>query len=116
MKRKELVLALSSMYEVKNCVIRRVYGVSNGVGYDLDVMVMNINTGEVTLIQAHANNHGWFYPSHLRPNNPPYKYTGTCDRYQSRVISAWMDNPNAMEYYFDNFKKIGLECFYTNGL
>lgn len=116
MKKSELILKLSSNYEVKNCMIRRVYGVSCGVGYDLDVLVMNKITGEVTMIEVHANNHGWYYPNHLRPNNPPYKYTGSCDRYQSRVISAWMDNPNALEYYFDGFKKTELQALYENGL
>lgn len=116
MRKRDLILALSSMYEVKNCVVRRVYGVSSGVGYDMDVLVQNNNTGELHLIQAHANNRGWFYPSHLRPNNPPYQYTGSCDRYRERVISAWMDNPNALEYYFANFKKEALQFFYEIGL
>ena len=111
MRKKELVLALSSMYEVKNCVIRRVYGVSSGVGYDLDVLLQNNVTGETTLIEAHANNHGWFYPSHLRPNNPPYKYTGSCDRYRERVISAWV-NGFAFESYLNKLSKNELQSFY----
>jgi hypothetical protein len=111
MDKKELVLQLTSMYEVKNCVVRRVYGVSCGVGYDLDVTVMNNQTGEISMIEAHANNHGWFYPNHLRPNNPFYKYTGSCDRYQSRVINAWLQ-PHALECYYNEFKKDALitEC------
>lgn len=116
MKKQELVLKLVSMYEVKNCVIRRVYGVSNGVGYDLDVTVMNNATGELHLIKAHANNHGWFYPSHLRPNNPPYQYTGKCDRYQSRVVNAWVNELYPLFPYFNEFKKSELLAILEKGL
>lgn len=117
MTKKDLVLQLVNNYEVQNCVIRRVYGVSCGVGYDLDITVMNNKTGEITMIEAHANNHGWYYPSHLRPNNPPYKYTGSCDRYQDRVLSAWIDNGvNALMCYFNEFKKSELLEILEKGL
>lgn len=116
MKKQQMIEMLVSRYEVKNCNIRRVYGVSCGVGYDLDVLVMNIETGELHIIKAHANNHGWYYPSHQRPNNPPYKYSGSCDRYQSRVVDSWMNNKYALESYFGEFKKIGLEAFIQYGL
>jgi hypothetical protein len=111
MKKVEMVEKLVSTLQVKSCEIARVYGVACGVGYDLNVSVMNNTTGEIKVIKAHANNHGWCYPSHLRTNNPFYKYTGSCDRYQSRVINAWLQ-PHALECYYNEFKKDALitEC------
>lgn len=106
-----MVKALKNALEVKACNVVKVYGVISGVGYDLDVVIENRVTGEIKVIEAHANNHGWFYPSHLRPNNPYYKYTGSCDRYQSRVIIAWYEN-HALQCYYENFTKDELisEC------
>lgn len=111
MRKSEMIDSILSLVnKVENCEIRRVYGVSCGVGYDLDITI-SFNTGEVKMIEAHANNHGWYYPSHLRPNNPPYKYTGSCDRYQSRVISAWV-NGLSFEYYLNKLNKNELQALY----
>ena len=112
MRKSEMIDSILSLEpKVLNCDIRRVYGVSCGVGYDLNITVHFNVTGEVKFIAAHANNHGWAYPSHLRPNNPPYKYTGSCDRYRERVINAWV-NGFAFESYLNKLSKNELQSFY----
>ena len=43
---------------------------------------------------------------HLRPENPYYLYSGSCDRYRERVINYWEFNfKDALREYYMRFTK-----------
>ena len=87
-----------------DCRVDRVYGVSHGVGYDLTVKLI-VDGYKAQYIHAHALKDSWCVPSHLRPNNPPYKYTGSNDVYQNDVIEYWerMKTSNDGKQYSNGF-------------
>lgn len=110
-KSKMIESILSVKHNPEHAYISRVYGVTCGVGYDIDVTV--IFQGVFTLdIEAHASRQGWAYPEHLRPNNPYYKYTGSNDVYQEEVIKYWM-NGSGFKSYLNGLKKDKLEVIYN---
>ncbi len=103
MKKSELVERICSKVKKVDCFIERVYGVSHGVGYDLNVDVEYINDKKER-IQAHAVHSCWAGLGHLRPNNPDYKYTGSCDVYKKDVCDYW-DSENGLEEYLMRLSK-----------
>jgi len=86
------------------CYVARVYGVSCGVGYDLDVYIEFYN-GSNKHIEAHAVRQSWACVNHLRPRNPMYKYSGSNDVYQDQVIKYWTDGKAFSEYLARDLKK-----------
>ena len=90
--------------------IDRVFGVSNGVGYDLTPFIETKNGVKISL-DVHALRTGWAYPKHLRPNNPDYKYTGSNDIYQDKVIGLWNYKNGGFSQYLDELKKAELLDF-----
>ena len=112
MKKSEMINEILSVNpKCVNTYITRVYGVSCGVGYDIEATI-EFKGGFVLPIKAHASRQGWAYPNHLRPNNPYYKYTGKNDVYQEKVINYWM-NGAGFEGYLNEFKKKTLEVIYN---
>ena len=97
MKKDEIVAVVVDAVDAIDAKIVRTYGIACGVGYDLSVIVTLKNTG-VYKLDAHAMRASWAGIGFLRPNNPPYKYTGICDHYRERVISYWMNGYGFPEY------------------
>jgi len=110
MKKADMREAILKELVSSNAGILRVYGVSFGVGYDLviDLEFKNVDMN----IHAHATNKSWALPGYLRPDNPQYKYTGSNDRYQYRVINYWKTK-DALDEYLSRFQKPELEEFYN---
>ncbi len=112
MKKSEMIEAILSVKpECTNAYIVRVYGVTCGVGYDIDAII-EFKGGFVLPIKAHSSRQGWAYPEHLRPNNPYYRYTGKNDVYQEKVINYWM-NGSGFESYLNRLNKDNLEVIYN---
>lgn len=112
MRKQDMIDSILSVNpKCEYAYITRVYGVACGVGYDINTTI-EFNGGFILDIEAHANNHGWCYPNHLRPNNPYYKYTGKNDVYQEKVIRYWQ-NGLGFESYLNTLKKKELEVIYN---
>jgi len=109
MIKREMVLEILEQVEEVKCYIVRTYGVSRGVGYDLNVGV-EFSGVKYLDIQAHAvsSRSSWDMPEHLRPNNPIYKYTGDCDYYKEDVMDYW-DNGRGFAGYLQRLQKPELE-------
>jgi len=88
MKKSEIIERIIKEVESVSCYIVRVYGVSCGVGYDMNATI-RFKNGYLMMPAVHALHQSWACLGHLRPNNPHYQYTGSCDVYQSRVIEYW---------------------------
>ena len=105
MKKELLVNKILENVKEVDCVICKVYGVTYGVGYDLIVNVEFINTLTIT-IKAHATNKSWSLWGHLRPNNPYYKYTGSNDVYQNRVIHHYENTNYKYNGYYELLNRL----------
>lgn len=113
MKKAEMIQSIINKVERVDCYIVRVYGVSCGVGYDLNV---NLETKNDNIrLAAHALRQSWAAVGHLRPNNPYYKYSGSCDYYQKDVIKYWeSEKERALEKYFSRLNKSELTLWYES--
>ena len=109
MKKDEIVKNLVNVLKVESVVIAKIYGVTCGIGYDLDIKVSNTLTGEVKFIKAHASNKSWDCLEWLHPNrafntykggNNPYRFVDSVTRY-------WMDGC-ALENYYMRYNKASL--------
>ena len=112
MTKKEMIESILQEVKSVKCSVIRVYGLSNGVGYDL---IASIDFEKKTIeVDAHALRTGWAYPKHLRPNNPYYKYTGSNDVYQSQVVNFWEKKTGytGFEGYLSELKKNDLQALY----
>ena len=107
MLKKEIALKIVEGVKEIKCYIKRTYGVSHGVGYDLHVYITYANNEEKR-VRAHATHGSWASAGHLRPNNPDYQYTGSCDVYKGDVIRYW-ETGNGLTEYLLRFKKATLE-------
>jgi len=87
-------LIVEKIGRVNYCEICKVYGMTMGVGYDLDVEIVTTD-GEAFFINAHANRFGWAFLGHARPNNQYYEYTGHNDSYQNAVCEFWKFSPKS---------------------
>jgi hypothetical protein len=104
MKKEESVKKLVDEVEKVDCSIIRVYGVTCGVGYDLDVLI-TFKNGYRKWIDAHASPRSWCGPGHLRDSQYSfYNYTGKNDRYRERVTNYWTSK-NGFIGYLCYFKK-----------
>lgn len=111
MTKKEMIQEIIEAVEMVDCSILRVYGVPMGVGYDLAVKLETKT--DIIRLDAHATRPSWAAMGHLRPNNPYYKYTGSCDYYQEDVIKYWEHKKEyALEEYFSRMKKDQLKNWY----
>lgn len=97
MIKNEMIDVIIENVESVNASIVRVYGVSCGVGYDLFVTVQTKKC-MILDFDAHAVRQSWAGVGYLRPNNPYYKYTGSNDVYQSRVIEYWRNGGGFREF------------------
>jgi hypothetical protein len=97
MRKNEMVDVIIENVESVNASILKVYGVSCGVGYDLFVTVKTKKT-QILGFNAHAVRQSWACVGYLRPNNPYYRYTGSNDVYQSRVIEYWRNGGGFREF------------------
>ena len=111
MLKKEMVKELVEKVKITRCTVQRVYGVSFGVGYDLNVLV-EFKNGKRKHLDAHATRASWDSPGHLRPNNPEYKYTGSNDVYQEQVIYHW-EKKHGFKWYLERLKKLELQYIYN---
>lgn len=116
MKKIEIVDSIVSKVDHAHCFITRIYGVGCGVGYDLDINLFLKTNGAIVSILAHATRASWASVGHLRPDNPYYLYSGSCDRYRERVINYWEHNfKDALREYYMRFTKpellYALQCF-----
>ena len=107
MLKSEIIENILDEICVESAEIVRVYGVPCGVGYDLDVL---LNNGR--LLNAHATLNSWGLVGHLKPDNPPYKYTGKCDIYQDNVLRFW-ESGRGLKTYLSYLKKEELLNFYN---
>lgn len=112
MLKKDLVKGLVKAVTKVDATIVRVYGVSHGVGYDLNVVV-NFEKGITKSFEAHAGPKSWTMPGHLRPNNSFYEYTGSNDVYRERVIEYW-EHGDGLEEYYGHFLKKELKDEYAS--
>ena len=117
MKKSDIIdMLLDGVRKIEADVIR-VYGVSCGVGYDLNITVYFKEDPSRYIkpihIKAHAGPRTWCAPNHLRPNNGYYQYSGHSDRYQSAVRDYWERESHAgLRGYLGYFKKDQLIYFY----
>ena len=124
MTKQKMIEAIMEKVSNVTCIIGRVYGVSSGVGYDLTARIDfdqtdNENPAALVLlvVEAHALRQTWAAPGHLRPNNPRYKYSGSCDHYQNRVLSYWESPGNpGFEEYLTRLKKDDITALYDEVL
>ena len=105
--KKDLVNAIVEKVESVDCDIVRIYGVTMGVGYDLDITIKLKGTSMELYIPAHASPKSWASYGHLRPNNPYYKYTGRNDVYRARVIDYW-EKKHGLENLLNRFNMTDL--------
>lgn len=96
---------INEVKEVK-CQIVKVYGVSHGVGYDMNIKVLFKN-GDSTILEAHALRQSWACLNHLRSNQDEFKlYTGSNDIYRDEVVNYWeKKSASALSQYFNRFRK-----------
>ena len=112
MKKQAIIDDLMQNLEVKDVTILRIYGVTYGVGYDLNVTVEHTKTGEIKILKAHALKSSWALPGHLRPNNRQLEYKGSNNpyKYVDTVSHYWMIKDGLLEY-LERFKKDALIAF-----
>ena len=109
MTKKQMIEEILNKVKSVDCNIVRVYGVTMGVGYDLNVSIEH-DKGSF-YFKAHATRASWALIGHLRPNNPQYQYTGSCDYYQEDVIKYW-EHGEGLGEYLGRFKKLDLIHLY----
>ena len=97
MKKDEIIQKILDNVNNVECFIVRTYGVSHGVGYDLNVRVTYKSEKEL-IVEAHALSKSWACLGHLRPHNPVYKYTGSNDIYKEQVMNYWDSGKGFKEY------------------
>jgi hypothetical protein len=94
-KKSDIIDMIKAEVSKVECDIVKIYGVSCGVGYDLDIDVyfkIDLKQYRGPLkIKAHAGPRTWCMPGHLRPNNRYYEYKGRSDRYQEVVRKYWQE-------------------------
>lgn len=108
MTKKQLIEKIKENVTVTNVELNKVYGVSNGVGYDLTIEINNNQ-----YLKAHALRQSWACIGHLRPNQVEFKkYTGSNDIYRENVKAYWLDaDQEALEEYFMRMRKSTLQNF-----
>jgi len=103
MKKSEVIEKIIENVKEISCYIVRIYGVSCGVGYDMNVE-LTFKNGLTEHQDVHAIRQSWACFGHLRPNNPRYQYTGNCDYYQEKVIKYW-ENGNGFKELITRMNK-----------
>jgi hypothetical protein len=109
MKKSQMIELITKEVEKIDCYIVKIYGVSWGVGYDLDIDI-TFKGGRKFPMQSHALSQSWALIGHLRPNNPYYKYTGSNDVYRNKVTHYWQIG-NGFAEYLGRLKKTELEVW-----
>jgi hypothetical protein len=104
MSKKELREKILENVETVDCSIVKVYGVTIGVGYDLNARV-TFKNGYVLPIKAHALRQSWACVGHLREYQGQFKvYTGSNDIYREQVIAYW-ENKDGLNEWLERLNK-----------
>ena len=110
MFKRDLIEEILQGIKKIDCYIIKVYGVSWGVGYDLNVL-LTLNNNKTHHLDAHALPKSWACIGHLRDNQTVfYNYTGRNDVYRDYVINYWTSK-QGLEEYLQRFKKCDLIQF-----
>lgn len=119
MTKKKIIDLIASNVKVEDVNIVRIYGVPMGVGYDMQVVLSDVSTGEVSSVKMHAGARAWDMPNHLRPDQIHYNvYKGT-DHYPERYIDPikrYFKEQNGFKNYLTRFKKDELIRMTEGGL
>ena len=110
MKKQELIEMTIAKVEEVECSIVRVYGVTFGVGFDLDITITT-NDWKQHYLPAHAGPKAWAMPYHQRSrqyHQYDYKGRGDVDYYEKKVIEYW-ESKRALGEYLSRLSKPALE-------
>lgn len=119
MTKKKIIDSIASNVKVQDVNIVRIYGVPMGVGYDMQVVLSDVSTGEVSSVKMHAGARAWDMPEHLRPNQIFYNAYKGGDSYPERYIDPikkYFIEGNGFKNYLERFKKDELIKMTEGGL
>ena len=111
MTKQKMIENILPKVKETSCYIVRTYGVSMGVGYDLNI---NVEMADFEIdFEAHATRQSWALLGHLRPNNPEYQYSGSCDYYKQDVCEYWEDKNKGLKEFLSRLTKDQLKYYYN---
>ena len=119
MTKEKIIDSIASNVKVEDVHIVRIYGVPMGVGYDMQVFLSDLSTGEVSSVKMHAGARAWSMPEHLRPEQTVYNVYKGRDPYPERYINPikkYFIEENGFKNYLRRFKKDELIKMTEGGL
>lgn len=114
MKKQEIIQEIVEQVSVTSTRIVRVYGVSNGIGYDLDFKA-TFKNGFAKEFEAHCYRSSWDCIGHLKPNQRVFNaYKGSDNeplRYERDVMNYWQGK--GFRHFLERHSKDELNDLYN---